>query len=136
MKWEYSQPQENQSQYISLSLVKLLYVQCHSVHHTTNDKDKIAAILKDKLQGEFCYVQTRNGKIVSIHYSPTESEEGINVKRGIAGAFQANFDKLEAVEESDPGSTHVSHYRYIYGNHTYIKTYLTITFSQFFKNLQ
>ena len=65
----------------------------------------------DKLKGEFCYVQTRNGKIVSIHYSPTEDEESINVKRGITGAFQANFDNQEVVEEIDPGSSHISHYR-------------------------
>ena len=68
----------------------------------------------NKLKGEFCYVQTQNGRIVSIHYSPTDDEEGINVKRGIAGAFQANFDKQEEVEELDPSSSHVSHYRYIY----------------------
>jgi len=65
----------------------------------------------DKLKGEFCYVQTRNGKIVSIHYIPNEDEEGINVKIGITGAFQANFDNQEAVEEIDPGSSHISHYR-------------------------
>ena len=73
----------------------------------------MADILNKRLKGEFCYVQTSNGKIVSIHYSPTESEEGINIKRGITGAFQANFDNQEEVEESDPGSTHLSHYRYI-----------------------
>ena len=49
---------------------------------------------------------------MSIHYSPTDSEEGINIKRGIAGAFQANFDNQERVEEIDPGSAHISHYRY------------------------
>ena len=68
----------------------------------------------DKLKGEFCYVQTRNGRIVSIHYSPTDDEEAINVKRGIAGAFQANFDKQEEVEELDPSSSHFSHYRYVH----------------------
>ena len=73
----------------------------------------MTAIFKDKLRGEFCYVQTRDGKIVSIHYSPTENEDGINIKRGITGAFQANFDNQEKVEELDPGSTHISHYRYV-----------------------
>ena len=87
-----------------------------SIHYTTNGHDRMAGILRDKLKGEFCYVQTRDGKIVSIHYSPTESEEGINVKRGITGAFQANFENQEQVEESDPGSTHISHYRYISDN--------------------
>ena len=81
------------------------------VNHTANDQHKIASLLNNKLKGEFCYVQTKNGKIVSIHYSPTEDEEAINVKRGITGAFQANFDNQEEVEETDPGSTHISHYR-------------------------
>ena len=85
-----------------------------NIHYTTNGEDEMATALKEKLKGKFCYVQTRDGRIVSIHYSPTESEDGVNVKRGIAGAFQANFDKNEEVEESDPGSTHISHYRYIY----------------------
>ena len=79
----------------------------------TNDQGLKAAILKGKLKGEFCYVQTKSGKIVSIHYSPTEDEEGINIKRAITSTFQANFDKQKEVEESDPGSTHISHYRYI-----------------------
>ena len=56
-------------------------------------------------------MQTQNGKIVSIHYSPDEDKEAVNVKRGIASAFQANFDDQEEVEELDPGSSHVSHYR-------------------------
>ena len=83
------------------------------IHYTANGHDEMSAILKNKLKGEFCYVQTNDGRIVSIHHSPTESEGAINVKRGIAGAFQANFDNQEEVEESDPGSTHVSHYRYV-----------------------
>ena len=90
-----------------------------NIHYTTNGHDKMATVLKDKLKGKFCYVQTKDGKIVSVHYSPTESEDGINVKRGIAGAFQANFDKKEEVEELDPGSTHISHYRCIYPCYIY-----------------
>ena len=65
----------------------------------------------DKLKGEFCYVQAQNGRIVSIHYSPNQNDEAVNIKRGIASAFQANFDNKEEVEELDPGSSHVSHYR-------------------------
>ena len=65
----------------------------------------------DKLKGDYCYVQTKNGRIVSIHYSPNDNQEAINVKRGITGAFQANFDDKKEVVELDPGSTHVSHYR-------------------------
>ena len=80
-----------------------------NINHTT---DGLGAYLMEKLKGEFCYIQTTNGRIVSIHYSPTNDEESINVKRGIAGAFQANFDNQTEVEESDPGSTHISHYRY------------------------
>ena len=82
---------------------------CNNINHTT---DGLGAYLMEKLKGEFCYIQTTTGRIVSIHYSPTNDEESINVKRGIAGAFQANFDNQTEVEESDPGSTHISHYRY------------------------
>ena len=75
-------------------------------------QEKTAEFIKDSLKGEFCYLQTIDGKIVSIHYSPIDDREGINVKRGIASAFQANFDRKTETEESDPGSLHVSHYRY------------------------
>ena len=82
-------------------------------NYTANDQNTMAALLHNKLKGEFCYVQTENGKIVSIHYSPTEDEDAINVKRGITGAFQANFDNQKEVVESDPGSSHISHYEYV-----------------------
>ena len=69
--------------------------------------------LADELDGELCYVQTSNGKIVSIHYGMTDDYEGINIKRSIASTFQANFDSSqEDVEETDAGSVHTSHYRY------------------------
>jgi len=83
--------------------------------YTTSDKlsgDKFAAFTAKKLKGEFCYVQTQDGKIAAVHFSPTDSHDGINIKRGIASAFQANFDHKEEVEELDPGSQHISHYRY------------------------
>ena len=89
------------------------FINSASLHYSTNSHDNMAAVLRDKLKGEFCYVQTSYGTIVSLHYSPTESEDSINVKKGITGAFQANFDKQEEVKESDPGSLHISHYRYI-----------------------
>jgi len=50
---------------------------------------------------------------VSIHFSPTENQEGLNIKKGIAAVFQANFDNAEESEESDPGSSHISHYKYV-----------------------
>ena len=89
----------------------IIYYQPSTVINRTSDGQ--AASLMNELKGEFCYVQTRNGKIASIHYSSTEDEEDINIKRGIAGAFQANYDNEEEVEETDPGSTHISHYRYV-----------------------
>ena len=68
----------------------------------------------DELDGELCYVQTSNGKIVSIHHALSDSYEGINIKRSIASTFQANFDGNQDVEETDAGSIHTSHYRYNY----------------------
>lgn len=86
----------------------------YSSSHTVNDRGQMTTLLKQKLKGEFCYVQTGSGRIVSIHYSPTEDEDAVNIKRGIAGAFQANFDDQTEVVESDPGSSHISHYKYVY----------------------
>ena len=70
-----------------------------------------ADFIADELDGELCYVQTSDGKIVSIHYALTDNFEGINIKRSIASTFQANFDdSQEEVEETDAGSIHTSHY--------------------------
>ena len=66
--------------------------------------------IEEELKGEFCYVQMQDGRIVSVHFSPTENYESLNIKKGIAAIFQANFDNEEEIEESDPGSTHISHY--------------------------
>ena len=74
-------------------------------------RDKIAAFMAEKIQGKFCYVQTKDGKIAAIHFSPTDNHDRINIKRGIASAFQANFDHQREVEESDPGFPHISHYK-------------------------
>ena len=38
--------------------------------------------------------------------------EILNLKKGIAASFQANFKKTEAEQEVDAQSTHISHYRY------------------------
>ena len=55
-----------------------------TVNHTTNAE---ATLLKDKLKGEFCYVEIQKGSVVSIHYSPNENGDAVNVKKGITGAF-------------------------------------------------
>ena len=74
----------------------------------------MADFLTDELDGEFCYVQTSDGKIVSIHYALTDNYQGINIKRSIASTFQANFDSHKKdIEETDAGSIHTSHYRYV-----------------------
>ena len=69
--------------------------------------------MADELQGEFCYVQTSDGKIVSVHYGTTANEDAVNIKRSIATTFQANFDgDKNDVEEADASSVHTSHYTY------------------------
>ena len=81
--------------------------------YTMEKQDDAANFLADEINGELCYVQTSDGKIVSIHYGVTDNYEGVNIKRSIASAFQANFDSnKEDVEEADAGSIHTSHYRY------------------------
>lgn len=99
---------------LSYMYILKFYTCSDTANYTSNAQrlnDTIAAFLEDELKGEFCYIQTHNGKIVSVHFSPTENQQGLNIKKGIATAFQANFDNAKETEESDPGSTHVSHYK-------------------------
>ena len=80
--------------------------------YSTENKKAPTNPLTDELDGEFCYVQTSDGKIVSVHHGLTDDYKGINIKRSIASTFQANFDSnKENVEETDASSIHTSHYR-------------------------
>ena len=82
--------------------------------YSTENNSVPTNFLTDELDGELCYVQTSDGKIVSIHYELTDDYEGVNIKRSIASVFQGNFDSNKAdVEETDVGSIHTSHYRYV-----------------------
>ena len=82
--------------------------------YSTENKSLPTNFLTNELDGEFCYVQTSDGKIVSIHHGLTDDFEGINIKRSIASAFQGNFDSTRTdIEETDAGSIHTSHYRYV-----------------------
>ena len=84
-----------------------------TANNTANGQsnDTIRAFLEDQLKGEFCYVQTSDGKIVSVHFSPSENQQSLNIKKGIAAIFQANFNNTKDIAESDPGSSHISHYK-------------------------
>ena len=62
------------------------------------------------LESWFCFVQTEDGKVVAVQHSPRDSEEIVDFKRAIAAAFQANFKGTSEETESDPQSTHTSHY--------------------------
>ena len=82
--------------------------------YSTENKSLPTNFLTNELDGEFCYVQTSDGKIVSIHHGLTDDFEGINIKRSIASAFQGNFDSTRTdIEETDAGSIHTSHYKYV-----------------------
>ena len=61
--------------------------------------------------GHFCFVQAENGRVVEISYEEGSDPEGVNLKKSIAAAFQANFQNQEEEEEEDPQSVHVAHYR-------------------------
>ena len=80
--------------------------------YSTENKSAPTNLLIDELDGDFCYIQTSDGKIVSIHHALTDNYKGINIKRSIASTFQANFDSnKENVKETDASSIHTSHYR-------------------------
>ena len=82
------------------------------MNYTVKSQNESANLLANEINGEFCYVQTSDGKIVSTHYEMTDNYEGINIKRSIASTFQANFNSTkEDVEETDTGSLHTSHYK-------------------------
>jgi len=61
--------------------------------------------------GQFCFVQAENGRVVEIFYEEDSNPEGVNLKKSIAAAFQANFQNQAEEEEEDPQSLHVAHYR-------------------------
>ena len=61
--------------------------------------------------GQFCFVQAENGRVVEIYYEKDSHPEGVNLKKSIAAAFQANLHNQEEEEEEDPQSLHVAHYR-------------------------
>lgn len=67
--------------------------------------------LVEELSGWFCFVQTDNGKIPVVFHPYNESQNIINFKKALVTGFQANFDGTNAVEEMDPESIHMSHYR-------------------------
>lgn len=94
--------------------MKHLYSDTEDFTSDESDDAPEGFLADEMLIGEFCYVQTSDGKIVSVHYGTTENPEAINIKKGVASTFQGNFDsdKLD-VEETDAGSVHNSHYRYV-----------------------
>ncbi len=63
------------------------------------------------MSGEFCFVQTSDGKIAAVSYPNGENSEAINFKKGIVAAFQTNFLKTAEAEEEDTTSLHKSAYR-------------------------
>ncbi len=67
--------------------------------------------LPDKMfAGWFCFVQTDDGKVVTIYHSKDDLPDIVNFKKGVASAFQDNFKHTEEEEEDDPQSKHRSHY--------------------------
>lgn len=69
--------------------------------------------LVEELSGWFCFVQTDKGKIPVVFHPYNESQSIINFKKALVTGFQANFDGSSLVEETDPESIHMSHYRWV-----------------------
>ena len=70
-------------------------------------------ILHQLLAGQFCFVRTEDGHVVQVYYEEGSHPEGLNLKKTIAAAFQANFRHQKEEEEQDPQSLYVAHYRYV-----------------------
>ena len=68
-------------------------------------------IVKQQMSGWFCFVQTNDGKIVSVIHPQNEEVGIVNFKKGVASAFQANFKGTAEEIEIDTQSMHQSHYR-------------------------
>ena len=85
-------------------------------------------MLAELYEGHFCFIQTENGRVVEVHNEEGSHPEGLNLKKTIAAAFQANFNRKEiseqnpeanfqnqedyiVYEEQDPQSRHTAHYR-------------------------
>ena len=71
--------------------------------------------LDHQLFNWFCFLQTENGKIPIVFHSSNESQRVVNFKKALISGFQANFAGTEEVEEVDPDSDHISHYRSAWG---------------------
>ena len=67
--------------------------------------------MNNLFSGQFCFVQVENGRVVEIFYEKDSHPEGVNLKKSIAAAFQANFQNQGEEEEEDPQSLHMAHYR-------------------------
>ena len=50
--------------------------------------------------------------MVAVFHRETEDAEVVNIKKGIAAAFQANFKRTAEEVETDLDSKHTSHYRF------------------------
>ena len=87
----------------------------HSIHYfilpIIHFSQKQQAMINELYSGQFCFVQAENGRIVEISYEEDSHPEGVNLKKTVAAAFQANLQNQEEEEEEDPQSVHVAHYR-------------------------
>ena len=90
----------------------IIFNSAHSILYTCSLGDASAAA-GQLLSESFCFVQSEDGKIVSVHYSPRDTREVVNVKKGIAAAFQGNFKNTDVEVEQDIQSKHYSHYRFV-----------------------
>ncbi|KAL5489148.1 hypothetical protein EMCRGX_G018206 [Ephydatia muelleri] len=87
---------------------------CFHVKETAlaSDEGQLSSDAEQLLSGPFCFVQTVDGKIVSVHHNPDECTQVVNFKKGIAAAFQANFKNTHIEIEEDTQSKHYAKYSY------------------------
>lgn len=49
---------------------------------------KLKSFTLEQLSGIFCFVQTNDGKVVSVYHTSTDEASVINFKKGVAAVFR------------------------------------------------
>eukprot|EP00731_Ephydatia_muelleri_P006284 Em0003g532a len=95
-------------------------------HLKEDELQNTAQAAKELLKEPFCFIRLSDGKIVSVQHNQNEMRSVVNMKKGIAAAFQGNFKQTAEEVEEDTQSKHVSQYRYENPGNDHVIMYRTV----------